>query len=219
MTDENLAQIYVANPITTNTNSDLMYFVHSSLDAAMTFSNFKTQFSPPLTPTAHGILVGEGASPINSIVLTAGQILIGTTSGDPSAAGITSGTGISVTGGSGSITISFTGAQPWVDETGSSVTMVANNGYTSDDGASLVTFTLPTTSAIGDWVEINGKGSGGWSIAQAAGQQIHFGSVVTTLGAGGSLSSNNQYDFVRLRCLTANTIWEVAGVQGSLTYV
>lgn len=58
-------------------------------------------------PTAHGILVGEGASPVTPIVLGAGQILIGTTAGDPVAAAISSGTGILVGNASGSITISL----------------------------------------------------------------------------------------------------------------
>ena len=116
--------------------------------------------------------------------------------------------------------VPLAGANNWVDETGASVTMAANTGYTSDDGASLVTFTLPTTSAIGDWVEINGKGSGGWTIAQATGQLIHINSVATTSGATGTLSSSGQYDAVKLRCLTANTIWEVVAMQSAgLTYV
>jgi hypothetical protein len=103
----------------------------------------------------------------------------------------------------------------WVDQTSASVIMATNTGYTSDDGASLVTFTLPTTSTIGDFVEINGKGSGLWTIAQATGQQIHIGTSTTTSGATGSLSSVNQYDCVRLRCLTANTIWTVVSQQSS----
>jgi hypothetical protein len=107
----------------------------------------------------------------------------------------------------------------WVDQATGSVTMNANTGYTSDDGASLVTFTLPTTSAIGDWIEINGKGAGLWTIAQATGQQIHMGSLATTSGASGSLSSILQFDNVRLRCLTANTIWTVVSSQGNLTVV
>jgi hypothetical protein len=104
----------------------------------------------------------------------------------------------------------------WVDQTGASVTMATNTGYTSDDGATLVTFTLPTTSAIGDFVEINGKGSGLWKIAQAAGQQINIsGGTATTSGTGGSLASVNQFDCVRLRCVTANTIWNVVSQQST----
>ncbi len=167
-------------------------------------------------PTAHGVLIGEGASAVTPIVLTAGQVLIGTTASDPAGAALTAGSGISISSVSGSITISA-GAGNWVDETGSSVTMTTDTGYTSDDGASLVTFTLPTTSAIGDFVEINGKGSGGWTIAQATGQLINMGNLATTSGATGSLSSTLQYDNVRLRCLTADTIWTVVSSQGNLT--
>lgn len=171
------------------------------------------------SPTAHGVLIGEGASAVTPIVLSAGQVLIGTTASDPAAAALTAGTGVTISSVTGAITISSSGASPWVDETGSSVTMAANTGYTSDDGASLVTFTLPTTSAIGDWVEINGKGSGLWTIAQASGQQINFGNHATTIGATGTLSSTSTYDNGRLRCITANTIWTVVSSQGNLTYV
>jgi hypothetical protein len=149
------------------------------------------------------------------LALTNGQIVIGSTGASPAAATLTAGTGISIANAANSITISSSGADIWVDETGASVTMATNTGYTSDDGATLVTFTLPTTSAIGDWVEINGKGAGLWKIAQAAGQQIHIGTVATTSGVGGSLASVNQFDNVRLRCLTANTIWTVVSQQSS----
>lgn len=171
------------------------------------------------SPTAHGILVAEGSSPATPIVLAAGQVLIGTTSSDPAAAGLTAGAGITITPASGSITIASFAVEAWVDETGASVTMATNTGYTSDDGATLVTFTLPTTSAIGDFVEVNGKGAGLWTIAQATGQQIHFGNLASTSGAGGSISSVLQYDNIRLRCLTANTIWTVVSSQGSITVV
>jgi hypothetical protein len=58
-------------------------------------------------PTAHGIMVAEGSSPMTPIVLGAGQVLIGTTSGDPVAAAIGSGTGILVGNASGAITVSL----------------------------------------------------------------------------------------------------------------
>ncbi len=153
------------------------------------------------------------------LALTTGQVVIGSGAGAPAAATLTPGTGVSITNGNNAITIASNGAQPWVDQTTASVTMASNTGYTSDAGASLVTFTLPAASAIGDFVEINGKGSGLFKIAQAAGQQINFGSSQTTLGITGSLASTLQFDNVRLRCLTANTIWTVVSVQGTLTVV
>ncbi len=58
-------------------------------------------------PTAHGIMVAEGASNMTPIVLGAGQILIGTTASDPAAGAIGSGSGILVGNGSGSISVSL----------------------------------------------------------------------------------------------------------------
>lgn len=108
----------------------------------------------------------------------------------------------------------------WVTQTTSSATMDANTGYTADAGASLISFTLPTTSSIGDFVEINGKSSGLWRIIQSAGQQIFASPFNTTFGAGGSLSSVNRYDCVRLRCVAANASWVVVSQQSTgLIYV
>jgi hypothetical protein len=103
----------------------------------------------------------------------------------------------------------------WVNQTTATVTMATNSGYTANAGASLITFTLPTSSAIGDFIEIVGVGSGLWTIAQAAGQQIQVAPNATTLGVGGSLSSINQYDSVRLRCVVANTTWAVVSQQST----
>ena len=148
-----------------------------------------------------------------------GQTFIGSTGVNPVAATLTAGAGISIVNGAGSITISGSGSAGWVDQTTGTVTMAVNTGYTSDDGASLVTFTLPATSAIGDFVEINGKGAGLYTIAQASGQQIHFGNLASTLGATGTVSSTLQYDCIRLRCITANTIWVVVSSVGNFTIV
>jgi hypothetical protein len=66
-------------------------------------------------------------------------------------------------------------------------TGVANNGYYVTTGNQALT--LPTTAAAGTLLAIYAaKGSTGWSIVQNAGQSIEFGSVSTTVGAGGSLS-------------------------------
>ena len=169
------------------------------------------------SPTAHGILVAEGASAATPIVLGAGQLLIGTTSSDPSAATLTAGANTTITSISGSITIgSSVGA--WVDQTGTSVTMAVNTNYVADNAA-LVTLTLPSTAAFGSQFTVAGKGAGGWKIAQAASQQINFGNVATTSGTGGSLASSNAFDVVSLVCTTANTGFLVISSIGNITYV
>jgi hypothetical protein len=173
------------------------------------------------SPTAHGILVAEGASAATPIVLGAGQVLIGTTSSDPSAATLTAGTNISITSATGAITINASGAASfaWNNVASSTQTLAVNQGYITNNGASLVTYTLPTTSAQGTIINVAGFSSGGWTIAQNASQEIFFGNQHTTSGATGTLSSSNQYDQVSLLCVTANLTWVVLNAVGNLTYV
>ena len=52
--------------------------------------------------------------------------------------------------------------------------MSVNNGYIANN-AGLVTLTLPDTAALGDEVLVQGKGAGGWLIAQNASETIYFG--------------------------------------------
>lgn len=53
---KNIDQVYIANPITSNASTDLMYFGQSPYaagdDAAMTYANFAAQFGTPFTPAA-----------------------------------------------------------------------------------------------------------------------------------------------------------------------
>lgn len=171
--------------------------------------------------TAHGILVGEGTSAINPIVLTNGQLLIGSTGADPSAASLTAGSGITITPGAGTITIASSesagGGYTWVDQTTTSVTIAAGTGYIADN-AGLVTFTLPLTATIGDSFAIVGKGAGGWTLVENATQLIHFGTAVTTATTG-SLSSSNQWDCIEFVCVTTNTTFVVRTSVGNITYV
>lgn len=169
-------------------------------------------------PTIHGVLISEGAGAFVPIVLAAGNLLVGTTAGDPVGVTLTAGTGISISSVSGGITITNSApTMSWVDQTSTPITMTTKTGYTSDDGATLVVFTLPTSAAIGDTIEIQGKGTGLFQISQAASQQIFMGNVSTTAGTGGNLASTLQYDYIRLKALTtgATSTWSVCGSQGN----
>jgi len=172
------------------------------------------------SPSAHGILISEGASAYNPIVLTAGQILVGTTASDPAATTLTAGSGISITSASGAITIANTSTgEVWTDVTATTQTVAANNSYTASN-AGAVTFTLPTTIAYGSITEITtGTTAGGWVVAQNAGQSIVFGDVTTTVGTGGSISSTSKGDTIRLLCTVANTTFQVLASVGNITYV
>lgn len=175
-----------------------------------------------ITVTNHGTLVGAASNGITSIVQGAGQLLIGTTAGDPSAATLTAGTGVSITSATGAITINATGGGlTWTDVTGTSQAMAVNNGYLSDN-VSLVTLTLPATAAQFSVISVVGRGLGGWKIAQNANQQIYFGSTAgTTVGVGGSLASTNQFDCVTLLAVVggASTNWQVMTSIGNITIV
>lgn len=106
-----------------------------------------------------------------------------------------------------------------VDQASASVTLAVNTQYITDNGASLVTYTLPATAAQGSIFRIVGSSSGGWKIAQASGQTCHVGSSATTAGVGGSIASTNQWDTIELVCTTANTTFATTAMQGNLTIV
>lgn len=172
------------------------------------------------TLTAHSLQVGNGTGNITQLgVASNGQIPIGSAGADPALATITPGINISVTNGAGSITIAATGPGgiTWVDQAGASVTMAVNTYYIADN-AGLVTFTLPAVAPLGSMFAIVGKGAGGWTLVEATGQTIQFGTITTTVTTG-SLSSLSRYDCVTLVTTTANTVFSVYASIGNITYV
>jgi hypothetical protein len=104
----------------------------------------------------------------------------------------------------------------WVDAFVTPAVMAANTSYVADS-ASLLTFTLPTTCPFGTMFNVTGKGTGGWKIAQNAGQQINLGNTATTSGATGFLASTNTFDSVTLVCVAANTEFVVYSCIGNIT--
>jgi hypothetical protein len=148
---------------------------------------------------------------------TNGQILIGNTGNTPSLGTITAGTNISIANAAGSITISGTGFAgfAWTVVASSTQAMNPNAGYIMNNGASLVTLTLPAIAPAGSLIAIQGASSGGWSISQNAGQTINIGSVATTAGVGGSIASTNAHDSFLMVCTTANTNFACLGAPQS----
>lgn len=70
----------------------------------------------------------------------------------------------------------------WVELTGTAAQAASNHGYLANS-ASEVTVTLPASPALGDTVAVTGVGTGGWKIAQNAGQVIVTKNVSADLGA------------------------------------
>lgn len=106
----------------------------------------------------------------------------------------------------------------WNVVSGTSQAMAANNGYITSNAA-LTTFTLPSTAAVGTPLRIAGNGSGGWRIAQGAGQQIHLGNLSTAAGTGGRIDSLHFRDSLELVCVAANTTWLGVSSQGNLDLI
>lgn len=129
---------------------------------------------------------------------------------------LTAGSNISISQAGNNITIAATAIPgvSWTNVTGTSQAMAADGGYVANNSG-LVTLTLPTTAAFGTIQYIQGFGSGGWTIAQNAGQQIIIGNTLSTSGIGGNVSSTNQYDSLVLLCVTANTTWTALGAPQS----
>jgi hypothetical protein len=182
---------------------------------------------------------------------TNGQLLIGATGAAPAFATLTlsggltqtpganaltltappitiTGSGVTVTGSpvslGGTVTLTVAaGGINWVNVTGTTQTIVTNTGYIANNAAQVV-FTLPATANLGDTFYITGNGpvgTAGWQLKQNASQQVFFGSLATTAGTGGSLTSTNQLDSIRAVCVVAgaSTIWNIIQSIGNITVV
>jgi len=193
-------------PLTTTINQ-LLYSSSASVITGLTTAN-----KAVLTTGATGI-------PVLTAIATDGQIIIGSTAGVPAAATLTQGTGITITNAGNSITIAATATGVTiVNQNSGSVTMAANSEYYINNGASLVTLTLPASAAVGDTYTIVGQSSGGWIVAEASGQTIHSNGNATTTTTG-TLASTNQYNSLVLKCIVANTTFSAVNINGSLTIV
>jgi hypothetical protein len=103
----------------------------------------------------------------------------------------------------------------WVTVAGTSQLVSDNMGYITLNG-SLTTFTLPAVCPVGFSFSIEGLGAGGWTLQAGGGQYIRF--LSTQSGAGGTCSSNFQYDNCSVVCVTANVEFKLiaAGSAGLL---
>lgn len=175
-----------------------------------------------VTTTNHAVLIGAASNGITNLgPLTNGQLAIGSTGADPTAATITAGTGINVTNGAGSITIaSVGGGLTWTVITADQ-TIAVGNGYICNK-AGLLTLTLPATPSVGDMFSVTGINTAlGWKVAQNATQQMFFGTSSTTVGVGGSLASINIRDSICCVCVVAGSaaVWNVIDAIGNITVV
>jgi len=106
---------------------------------------------------------------------------------------------------------------PWNTITAASTILQPNNGYIINR-PSLVMLSLPVLSNVGDLIEITSINSGGFQIAQNDGQNIRFGNQVTSTGDAGYITSMSIGDTLTLRCVIANTFWQIFASMGNLSF-
>lgn len=135
-----------------------------------------------------------------------GQIPIGNGT-NYTAATITPGDGISISNGSGTITIAATGSGiTWSNIIGTTQAAVVDNIYVCTNSSQTIV-TLPATASLGSVVGVEGLGVGGWILAANTGQTIKIGTGTTS--SAGSLTSAAASDNVYVVCIVANTTWRV----------
>lgn len=85
--------------------------------------------------------------------------------------------------------------------------------------AGLTAFNLPATCPEGATIAIEGMGAGGWVVLQRAGQQIVYGDVATTPGTEGRVESLHARDVIKLRCIAADTTFQVVSAIGNIDVI
>lgn len=169
------------------------------------------------TLTAHGVLVGEGTSPVVATAVGSnGQVLIGATGADPAFASITTST-LVLTSGANSLGIDVANGG-FATSVSGGTTLVAQNSYVVQQ-AGAATFLLPATASPGQifLVASAHSNTGGFVITQGAGQEIWSNTSHTTSGATGTLTgavSTSAY----LMCTVANVEFLVIGNTAGLVF-
>lgn len=132
---------------------------------------------------------------------------------------IIGGIGIATSGSGATLTLDVVGSGfTWTVVTGATQGLVASNGYIGNRGTA-ITYTLPTTAAVGDITRVTNIGAGLPVIAQNASESINFSSSTTTVGVGGSLTAIDQFSTLELICVVANDTWNVIASTGNWTVV
>jgi len=169
------------------------------------FASASNTMAQITTANSAALVTNSSGVPAFSSTMTNGQLIIGSTGATPIAATLTAGTGITITNAAGAITIDNTGAMiSWANISGTTQAAAINTGYVVGNAAQ-TTITLPATAPLGSIVEVAGKGVGGWILTANSGQTIQLGTVATT--TGGTVTSSNQFDCIRVVCITADTTW------------
>ena len=175
-----------------------------TLDTALPVGSGGTGAS---TLTNGGVLLGSGTGAVTPLArLTAGQVVIGSTTGDPVNATLTGGSGIAITEGNGSITIAADGLGA------GTVTNIATAG--SVNGLTLTGGPITTTGTItlgGTLANIANSALTNDSVTIGS-TEVTLGSTVTTFAG---LTSVTSTAFVGALTGNASTATKIASITNS----
>lgn len=202
LTKDATATRYIANTGASNNPAWAQVNMANGVTGTLPVANGGTGFA---TTTAYAVLCGgtTATNPFQPIagVGTATQVLTSNGAGalptfqDPAAGGIT-----------------------WSIITANQ-SIVVENGYICNK-AGVLALALPATAAVGTVFRVTGMNTDlGWSVTQGANQQIHFGDVSTTSGAGGSLASTLKRDSIECVCVVEDLEWNLTSSVGNITIV
>ena len=160
--------------------------------------------------------------PHTGLITTDGQMIIGTTALNAGGTHLSIGV---LTSPLGTISIGYSFPNITLDLAGSenftwktittSQALTVDTGYICISPGGALSLSLPAVSAVGNIIEITLDGSTSFSITQGAGQQIRVGNLATMAGVGGSLTSTQQGDSIRMVCSVTNLKWNVLSSMGN----
>jgi len=167
-----------------------------------------------LATANNGVLTtGTTGVPVITPLASDGQLIIGSSAGAPAAATLTAGTGISITNGHNSITITATeaGGISWSDNSGT-FNAAASNGYFI---TAVSTATLPASPNEGDTISFVVDTASTLTITGNTGQKIRIGAALSA--AAGTAANNARGDSVTLVYRSTGTTWFATSVIGTWT--
>jgi hypothetical protein len=241
---KNIDQVFIANPITSNASTDLMYFGQSPYgagnDAAMTYANFSAQFGSPYTPAAltktddTNVTLTLGGTPATALLHAASLTLgwTGTLSGTRGGTGVNNGASTITLGGSlttsgafastftmtGITTVTFptsgTLATTGQIPTGAALTKADDTNVTLTLGGSPSTALVNAASITAGWTGQLSMTRGGTNASLTA---SNGGIFYSTASAGAILAGTATANQVLLSGTNAAPSWSTATYPATTT--
>lgn len=99
----------------------------------------------------------------------------------------------------------------------SAVTMVGNKNYRSL-GANQVVFTMPTSPAVDDTIQIVGSGTQAWKVDKGSANRIE--SAIGQTSGAGTITAGSPFDCMTLKCVSTGGggVWRITNYLGTPTF-